>query len=163
MTVMSTPDWKPVHGGGVPEGVGRDAPPCEGVASPRRRRNGDSQALLDARAREWLAEPVGEDGCLWATVNVCEPVAQLLGCVFPDWDDPLLASLPVQDKGARAVKEHVRYPQADQLGDAGTAVVHDREQDGVAPPALCRTVGRRQDRFHLLSGEEHERGPVEAL
>jgi hypothetical protein len=163
MTVMSTPDWNLVHGGGVPEGVGRDAAPGEGVASPRRRRYGDSQALLDARAREWLAGTVGEDGRLGATVDASEPVAQLLGGVFPEWDDPLLASLPVQEKGARAVEEHVRYPQAVELGDTRTAVVHDWEQDGVAPPAPRRTVGRFQERFYLLSGEELERGPVEAL
>ena len=73
------------------------------------------------------------------------------------------AALPEQEKGARAVEEHVRYPQADELGDTGTAVVHDREQDGAAPPAPRRTVGRCQERFYLLVGEELERGPVEAL
>ena len=77
------------------------------------------------------------------------------------WDDPLLPTLPIDPDRPRWAQGHVRSPQPDRLGDPGSGVVHQGEQDPIPLAAPGRRVRRRQDRRHLLAGEvSQERAPV---
>ncbi|OOL37074.1 hypothetical protein BOO94_14165 [Pseudomonas sp. FSL W5-0299] len=90
-------------------------------------------------------------------------MTDLDGRFLPQRHGSLLTPLAVQTHRGGDFQRHVSHANADQLGDSGSRVVEQRDQDTIAPAAPCIGIGRGEQRLNLVAGKKPEQWFVEAL
>ena len=117
----------------------------EAFATVTRRRCSIPERVSGLPTRLWKTGASGLQSMRASQARSC------LAVRFQSGTTRSLPALAVEVKRGRAVQEQDGDAQADELGDAGAAVVEHGEQDGVALTAPGSAVGRLEQRVDFLA------------
>jgi len=141
--------FEQVHGGGVPEDVGRDPGRCGATLQPVKGRRVPSHDLVDPISRERATLLRAEDRCVGraARTLLLEVELEHVGGFGPKRTEPPLVALAVEPHPERWIEVDVLDPQICDLLDPGTSVVQEQHQHAVAE---CMAPALRKIRKELV-------------
>ncbi len=129
----------------------------------RRHLDGQLQPLGNIGSGHRPSVSRGQQRRLLAQLRIqVQPVAHGTSRTLPQRERALLAPLAVQPDAVARPEHDVGHVHADDLGDAGTGVEHERQHQSVPlpDPGVARHVDHRQ---HLLVRHEADHPALEAL